>query len=105
MSTASTRSSHSLSGIQKSRKWAEFVYQQSMTHGWDSFVIETTIQGKTTITTMPASEERNGSYIYRGSYNKRLDAGISISMRDAMSLALQYKREHPEIYQLWESQL
>jgi len=103
--SAPSRASRSLSGIQKSRKWAEFVYQHALSNGWDAFTIETTFQGKTTVTTMPASEKINGSYIYAGSYNKRLDAGIPISMRDAMSLALQYRRNHPDVYQLWESQL
>lgn len=103
---ASSRSSKSsLSGLHRSRKWAEFVYLHALAHGWEAFIVETTFQGKTTFTEMPASEERNGSHIYRGSYNKRLETGIVISMKDAMSLALYYKRIHPEMYQLWESQL
>lgn len=104
-SHASLRSSHSLAGLQKSRKWAEFVYQQSLAHGWDSFTIENIYQGKTIFISMPASEERNGQYIYAGSYNKRLGAGIPLSMRDALSLAIQYRKTHPDVYQLWELQL
>jgi hypothetical protein len=101
MSSVSRRSA--LSGLQKSRKWAEFVYQHSLAHGWEAFTIETIHQGKTHVIEMPASELRNGVYIYTGSFNKRLEAGIPLSMRDALSLALQYKKTHPEMYALWES--
>jgi ribosomal protein L13E len=103
MSRAS-RPSHSLAGLQKSRKWAEFVHQHALSHGWEAFPIETVHQGKTHVIEMPASELRNGVYIYTGSYNKRLEAGIPLSMRDAMSLALHYKKTQPEMYLLWESQ-
>ncbi len=103
MSRASS-SSRSLTGLQKSRKWAEYVYQHSLSHGWDAFPIETISQGKTHVVEMPASELHNGTYIYTGSYNKRLEAGIPISMRDAMSLAIYYKKTRSEMYVLWESQ-
>jgi hypothetical protein len=87
----------------KSRKWAEYVLEYSQRNGWEEFKIETRNQDQITHIQMPQSELHNGIHIYKGSYDKRLESGIQMSMRDAMSLALEMKRIHPEIYQKWES--
>jgi len=89
----------------KSRKWAEYVLEYSQRNGWESFQIENRNQGQISYIQMPASEldEKKGIHIYTGSYNKRLEAGIQITMRDAMSLALHLKKMRPEMYQEWES--
>jgi len=91
----------------KSRKWAEYVLEYSQRNGWESFQIENHHQGKISYIQMPRSEldEKKGIHIYQGSYNKRLEAGIKISMRDAMSLALEMKKTRPEMYFEWESTL
>jgi hypothetical protein len=89
----------------KSRKWAEYVLEYSQRNGWEPFQIENRYQDQIRYISMPGSEfdEKKGIYFYKGSYNKRLEAGIQITMRDAMSLALQMKKTHPEMYQEWES--
>lgn len=83
-------------GLIKSRRWAEFVKQHALQNGWESFALTPTIQ-------MPASEEKNGVHIYQGSYQKAIDRGETISLRDAMALAVIYKSSRPIMYATWEA--
>jgi hypothetical protein len=87
----------------KSRKWAEYVFHYSVANGWDSFQIQSTYNGAIYTTEMPSSELYNGIHIYNGSFNKKLQSGIRITMRDALSLALSYKTTRPQMYSEWET--
>lgn len=80
----------------KSRRWAEFVHQDALKNGWDSFQLTPKIK-------MPESQKMNEIYCYRGSYNKSLGRGEVISLRDAMSLAVIYKTTRPMMYAAWEA--
>ena len=81
---------HMMSNSEKIQAWVQFTYNHAKEHGWEPFYAYQIVkEHKTEFYQKPTSLLHRGTWIYEGSVSELQPGGVTISMKDAISLSMQ----------------